>query len=192
MHRSNSAVGASFTTEERMTREMPIRTLTASDAEAFRTLRLEGLRTNPESFGAHVDDEEKLPLAEFARRITPSDEAWVLGAFDEQGMLRGTMGWYRERGAKRAHKSMIWGVYVQASHRRKGYGAALLSALLQRVDAVPGLRRVELHVWSQNAAAKSLYAKFGFRFVALHPESLQVDGRFVDEELWALSLPQTA
>lgn len=72
------------------------------------TLRLEGLRFNPELFGAHIDDEGKLPVAEFARRITPTESAWVLGAFDDVDVLRGVMGWYRESGVKRAHQSMLW------------------------------------------------------------------------------------
>jgi RimJ/RimL family protein N-acetyltransferase len=169
---------------------MSVRVLTPRDAEAFRALRLEGLRSNPESFGAHIDDEEKLPVAEFARRITPTECAWVLGAFDAGDVLRGVMGWFREHGAKRAHQSMLWGAYVQSSHRRSGYAAALLSTLLRRIDAVPNLRCVQLHVWSENVSAKSLYAKFGFRPVAVYPESLQVSGRFIDEELWILSLPR--
>jgi len=167
-----------------------VRPLVPEDAQAFRALRLEGLRLNPESFGAHAEDEEHLPVVEFARRITPTECAWVLGAFDGSDCLRGVMGWYRERGAKRAHRSMLWGAYVQPSHRRCGYGAALLSALLKRVDVVPKLRHLQLHVWSENVAAKSLYAKFGFRLVAVHPESLQVGGRFIDEELWVLSFPR--
>lgn len=170
---------------------MSVRTLTPDDAQAFRALRLEGLRLSPESFGAHIDDEENLPVAEFARRITPTDCAWVVGVFDESDILRGAMGWFRERGAKRAHQSTLWGAYVQVSHRRIGYGSALLLALLKRVDALPALRQLQLHVWSENFAAKSLYAKFGFRFVARHPESLQVNGRFIDEELWSLSLPRS-
>lgn len=164
-----------------------VRVLTAEDLPAYRALRLEGLRSSPEAFGADAADEEKLALAEIARRIEPTERGWVLGAFDA-AILRGSMGWYRERGAKQEHRSMIWGSYVTPSHRNRGVGAALLATLLARVRNVAGLRQVQLHVSSGNLAAKALYAKFGFRFVALHPESLQVAGRFVDEELWALRL----
>lgn len=80
---------------------------------------------------------------------------------------------------------------LQPSHRRCGYGAALLTVLLNRVDVVPDLRHLHLHVWSGNVAAKALYGKFGFRFVVVHPESLLVDGRLIDEELWVLSLPRS-
>jgi ribosomal protein S18 acetylase RimI-like enzyme len=137
-----------------------------------------------------VEDEEKLPLPEMARRIEPTVRSWVLGAFDDGAALRGLMGWYRERGAKNEHRSMIWGAYVQPSYRRSGIGAALLSTLLHRVRAVPDLHQVQLHVGSENLAAKALYAQFGFRFVALHPASLRVDERFIDEELWVLPLPR--
>ena len=170
---------------------LSVRVLAAEDLAAYRALRLQGLRLNPEAFGAEAADEEKLPLAELARRIEPTDRAWVLGAFDNSAKLRGLMGWYRERGAKQQHRSMIWGSYVETSYRRSGVGAALLATLLERVRGVSGLRLVQLHVSSGNLAAKALYAKFGFRFVALHPESLQVAGRFVDEELWMLRVTRS-
>jgi len=165
-----------------------VRVLTSEDVPSFRVLRLEALESSPASFGAHIDDEAQLPIAELARRIEPTERSWTFGAFDALCTLRGMMGWYRERGIKREHRSMIWGAYVQPAYRRSGVAAALLAAILVRARAAAGLRQVQLHVASGNAAAKSLYAKFGFRFAALHPESLRVGERFIDEELWILRL----
>ena len=170
---------------------MSVRLLGVEDLAAFRALRLDGLRLSPESFGAHVEDEETLPHEALAGRIAPTERTWVLGAFDDRSVLRGLMGWYRERGRKIEHRSMIWGAYVQPEYRRCGMAAALLSALLARAQAVPDLLQVQLHVGSWNLAAKALYAKFGFRFVALHPQSLRVGARFVDEELWVLPLSRS-
>jgi ribosomal protein S18 acetylase RimI-like enzyme len=165
-----------------------MRLLTSQDAEAFRTLRLEALVLSPESFGAHLDEERGLPIAEFARRIDPTDRVLAFGEFDDQGALTGFMGWFRERGVKSAHRSWLWGSYVKPELRGRGIGAALLKATLGRVREVGDVSQIHLHVGAQNEAARSLYSKFGFVRVALLPESLIVEGRAIDEELWVLRI----
>ncbi|WP_202049521.1 hypothetical protein [Rhizobium skierniewicense] len=46
-----------------------IHKLLASDAQAYRDLRLEGLAAQPEAFGASFEDEAVLSIADFARRL---------------------------------------------------------------------------------------------------------------------------
>ena len=48
---------------------MEIRQLTAADAEVYRDLRLEGLQTNPEAFGASFEEEMDLSIESFASRL---------------------------------------------------------------------------------------------------------------------------
>jgi RimJ/RimL family protein N-acetyltransferase len=165
-----------------------IRALGAEDGEAFRALRLEALRDSPTAFGASYDDEVRLAPGDFARRIQPTEASWVLGAFDGNGRLVGCIGWYRDRGAKVAHKSHVWGMYVTPLDRRNGVARDLLAELMTRVRGTEGVTRVELFVASGNERAAKLYAQAGFERVAVLPESLFVDGRFVDEALFALRL----
>ncbi len=56
----------------------------------------------------------------------------------------------------------LWGVEVDAAQRGKGYGAALLRAVLRLCWRMrPAFLR--LQVYSKNAAAIALYRKCGFR-----------------------------
>lgn len=163
-----------------------VRVLNAEDADAFRALRLEGLRDSPTAFGASYDDELQFTQGELVHRIDPTDNSWILGAFDEQNVLIGCIGWYRARGEKVSHKSHIWGMYVTPRHRRKGIARALATAVIERVRTNASVRQVELFVASGNNDAASLYQGLGFGRVAVHPRSLFVNGRYIDEELFVL------
>jgi ribosomal protein S18 acetylase RimI-like enzyme len=161
-----------------------IRRLESGDADAFSALRLGGLRESPSSFAASYEDEMRLTRDEFRIRVSPTDESWVLGAFDDASLMVGCIGWYRERGAKVAHKSHIWGMYVVPGHRRHGIARALVRELISRVEQLPGIRQIELSVAVGNPDAARLYEGEGFERVAILPNSLFVDGRYVDDQLF--------
>ena len=163
-----------------------IRVLDTEDAGAFRLLRLEGLRDSPTAFAASVDDE--VHRSDFARLLQPTDASWVLAAFAGPDAPVGCIGWYRDRGAKVSHKSRLWGTYVTPDQRRRGIGRALLNEAVARARLVPGLSQIGLFVASENEAAARLYRTAGFERVAVHPKSLFVDGRYIDEEFHVLWL----
>lgn len=121
-----------------------VRVLTTDDADGFRVLRLEGLRDSPTAFAASFDDEARFTRGDFVRRIEPTEQSWVLGAFSEANVLVGCIGWYRELGVKVSHKSHFWGMFVTPSHRRKGIARDLVNEALIRAKSVPGLRQIEL------------------------------------------------
>ena len=165
-----------------------IRALAAADANAFRDLRLEALRDSPAAFSSSYEDEARFAREDFVRRIEPSDESWVLGAFDSQNVMVACIGWYRFRGGKVAHKSHVWGMYVTPPHRRKGIARALIAEALARARAHAGITQIELFVATGNGAAASLYESLGFERVAVHPNALRVDGRYINEELFVLRI----
>ncbi len=165
-----------------------IRVLNAEDADAFRALRLEALRESPASFASSYEDEARLTREEFARRIAPTAESWVLGAFDCNNTLVGSVGWYRHRGRKVSHKSHIWGMYVMPGQRGKGIGRALVKDALARAQSQAGMMQIDLFVAAGNATAASLYRRFGFVGVAVYPRALCVAGRYIDEELFVLRM----
>lgn len=62
---------------------------------------------------------------------------------------------------RRAHCASV-ALAVHDEYQRRGVGAALLKALLDCADQSFGLRRIELTVFADNAAAIALYSRFGF------------------------------
>lgn len=67
---------------------MYIRTLTPSDAEGYRALRLQSLQQHPEAFLSSYESEVKLSIETTRIRLDSSDEHFTLGAF-----LEGNRGW---------------------------------------------------------------------------------------------------
>jgi len=166
-----------------------IRILQAGDAHLFRAFRLAGLRESPGSFGASLADELAMPEEEVAARITPTEQSWVLGAFADPASLVGCIGWYRDKGAKVAHKSHIWGMYVAPEWRGRGIAQALVADVIARAGQVPGLIQVELFVAVENTRAARLYEAAGFERVAVLPRALLTDGRYVDDLLLIRRVP---
>ncbi|EIF31764.1 acetyltransferase, ribosomal protein N-acetylase [Burkholderia sp. Ch1-1] len=66
---------------------------------------------------------------------------------------------------RRAHAASI-GIGVHDAWQRRGIGRALMTELLDLADNWLGLRRVELHVYTDNHAALALYRKCGFEIEA--------------------------
>jgi len=165
-----------------------IRILQAADAREFRDLRLAGLRESPASFGASLEDEVALTVAEVAQRIAPTEYSFVLGAF-AGGSLAGCIGWYRDKARKMAHKSHVWGMYVAPDYRNQGIAQALVAEVITRTEHAPGVIQIELFVSRENVRAARLYEAAGFERVAVLPRSLCVDGRYIDDLLLIRRLP---
>jgi ribosomal protein S18 acetylase RimI-like enzyme len=156
-----------------------VRSLTADDLAAFKALRLEALRTEPQAFGASFEenaaraDDDFLPLIGTDPNVT-------FGAFEGDELV-GKAGFVVEKGLKNRHKGFMWGVFVRASHRGRGIGEALIRRVLDHArDEVEVLRSA---VVATNADAARLYRRLGFQTYGVEPRALKVDGRYFDEEL---------
>ena len=67
------------------------------------------------------------------------------------------------------------GMGVLASHRGRGVGSALLAACLAHAPR-SGIEKVELTVYTSNAAAIALYRKFGFTDAGVLRDYRRLDG----------------
>jgi len=108
---------------------MNIRRLSASDAAAFRALRLAALLDTPEAFATSHIEEKDLPLAAFEARLAERRGQAVFGAFDKDTLV-GIAGLKREALLQTAHKGHIWGMYVAAAARGHGVARELMLAAL--------------------------------------------------------------
>jgi len=82
--------------------------------------------------------------------------------------------------------SGVLGMGVAASHRGRGIGSALLRATLDAA-AAQGIRRVELVVRADNAAAIALYERLGFELEGRLRDYMVVDGVSYDALQMALT-----
>lgn len=85
---------------------------------------------------------------------------------------------------RRKH-SGSFGIHVHDKYHRKGVATALMNTILDLADNWLGLMRVELTVYSDNAAATALYKKFGFEIEGTQRASALCDGIYVDEHMMA-------
>jgi ribosomal protein S18 acetylase RimI-like enzyme len=158
-----------------------IRKLTEADAEAFRALRLEGLRRHPLAFGSSYEEEAARSLEEWKARLgRDAREAFVAGAWQGE-RLAGTAGFYRITQRKARHKSHIWGVYVDPEFRGMGVAGQLIRYVLQEAAMLEGLTRVLLTVQADNASAVKLYESCGFAAYGGEPKAMFFDGQYVDD-----------
>jgi len=163
-----------------------IRVLSESDAQEFWTLRLRALREEPESFGSAYEESVDTPLADVIKRIKPTEDSFVLGAF-APGLV-GTTGCHRRHGIKSRHKATIWGVYVAPEQRGRGLARDLLMATIARAASVSGVEELLLQVSAINQSARNLYVFAASQPYGLERRSLKLGDRYLDEELMALSL----
>jgi ribosomal protein S18 acetylase RimI-like enzyme len=153
---------------------MQIRRLAATDAPAFRVLRLRALREHPEAFTSSHDEDEKLPLAMSEQRLQDSETARFWGAFDGP-RLCGMVGLEREKRPKNRHKATVVGMYVAPEASSRGVGRALVDAVLREARNA-GLELLVLTVTEGNQAATALYERAGFRSFGVEPDAIRVGG----------------
>ena len=80
---------------------------------------------------------------------------------------------------RRRHAGEI-GVAVSPAHSRQGIGSALIRTLVELADNWLDLRRLELTVYADNAAAVRLYEKHGFEVEGRLREYAFTDGAYLD------------
>ena len=95
------------------------------------------------------------------------------------GRVVGNLGLHlNHRGRRRDVASM--GMSVHDEFQNRGVGTALMAAMVELADDWLGLRRIELEVWTDNAAAVHLYEKFGFVIEGTARQYARRAGAFVD------------
>ena len=159
-----------------------IRRVRGSDAEG-----LAALMADPEVFGGLL----QLPhpsVAAWRTRLAvwdpPGRPDLMLGA-EAEARLVGSAGLHAASPALRRGHALNLGISVAADWRRRGVATRLMSALLDAADRWLGCLRIELNVYTDNAAAIALYRKFGFEHEGIHRAFALRDGRYVDAHTMA-------
>ena len=167
---------------------MTVRRLDEADADAYQALRLRGLQEAPEAFGSSYEEEADRPREVVAERLSGVLGAAVYGAFGGGGALVGIGAVRREPQRKARHRAGIFGMYVAPEARGRGVGRAILQALADHARTLEGVERLDLGVTVSNAAARGLYAAFGFVTWGVQPDAYRADGRSWDSEMMTMAL----
>ena len=157
----------------------------AADVALYRDIRLEALRNSPEAFGSAFEAENAQPITWFADRLGSST---VLAAFQGAALVA-MAGFAIQPGPKRAHKGLLWGMYVRPTARQAGVGRQLVEAICDL--ARRHVELIQLTVVHDNARARQLYASLGFVDYGLERQALKHNGRYYDEVLMAKDLLAT-
>ena len=167
---------------------MEIVELPVEEWQAYRDLRLRALREDPQAFSSTYATAMESPEETWKRRLEEArkgERGWLLFA-REQGRLVGMIGAYVEENA--TDTVTIVSVYVPKEERGKGISAGLMESVLQRLSRKPSLKRAQLAVNKDQAAALTLYKKFGFRQTGSEPLRMG-DGSLAEELTMERRLP---
>jgi RimJ/RimL family protein N-acetyltransferase len=154
------------------------------DAEAYRELRLEGLRTHSEVFGEAYAASLERPPERWQRTVRDGagSELSILYVAEAGGKLVGMAGIYRIDGAKMRHSGNIWGVYIRPEWRGAGLADALIGACVGWARELE-LRLVKLSVVTTNTQAICRYVRCGFSIYGVEPEVIYHNNVYYDELL---------
>lgn len=167
-----------------------IRLLNGADAPAMHQLRMTMLTDAPECFAASVEDEHALSVNEWAARIGPDDNSFIVGAF-VNGELHGSVGVFRNAMFKYSHKVTFWGVFVTPALRRTGAAKRLLTTAIEQCRQLPDVLQVTLTLTGSNTPAFTLYQSLGFHLWGEEPNALRINGKLYAEKHMCLDLGGT-
>lgn len=167
--------------------DIAIRLLTPADTAAFCALRLRAIENSPSSFSSSREDELARTPEEHVQRIAGGPMLQAFGAFDGDRLV-GFAGLRREPLRQLSHKALLWGVFVDVTHRGKGVARRLVSACIAQAERDPAILQVHLSVNAENNTARQLYESLGFIRYGREPRSMRVGELFYDEHHLALLL----
>jgi len=163
---------------------MKIRQLTPTDAENYRTIRLEALKNKPEAFSSSYEDEVEFSVEKYRGRFN-NDHTYTFGAF-EGGNLVGTVTLICETRKKIRHRATIVAMYVKPDQRKSGVGKSLMNVAINKAKELEKIEQIYLAVTVGNDPAKRLYTSLGFVTYGVDRNGLKIDGTYFDEELMVL------
>lgn len=149
-----------------------IETRLPEEWQAYRDLRLEALKTEPQAFGSTYQEALRCPDAYWQARLkdaADSTQSWLLFA-KKDGCLVGMIGAFVE-----SEIANVISVYVVETARGQGISKRLLSALLTELSASGNVETARLTVNKDQLPALALYRRFGFEIVR-EEECLMGDG----------------
>jgi ribosomal protein S18 acetylase RimI-like enzyme len=161
-----------------------IRRLSKEDLDAYKTLRLHSLMTDPDAFFAtHEEVAHWLPyLFENELRIIEGQPFGYYGYF-VRNKLVGYISLQQPYYKKQHHFIELQNLYITPEYRKQGIGTELLKHVLAKASYLPEVESVHLSVVSANADALHLYQSLGFEVTAVRKRVIKAHDAYFDEIL---------
>jgi RimJ/RimL family protein N-acetyltransferase len=164
--------------------QLELRPLVEADLGAFVALRNAALQRYPDAFTSDYASERDKPAQAFVSRLgNPSSGHFVLGAFDAQGQLLGTIAMERDRDLRpqKRHIAHITAVMVSEAAQRAGVAAQLVKRCVDIALSNPSLDQLILTVTASNLHVVRLYERAGFVPYGLLPRAIKVGSEYFDK-----------
>jgi ribosomal protein S18 acetylase RimI-like enzyme len=153
------------------------RKLLPSDSAHYREIRLESLKTHPESFGSTFEEQKKQPKLMFEKAIEqPYDERFVVGAFDQKAIIGicGFVPFTSEDFPDLESAGTIIQMYVKPTYRGRKIGFNLVKTVVDEAFRLPNIDKVVLGVREGNTSAIRVYKQAGF--LTYSPSEIKTEG----------------
>jgi RimJ/RimL family protein N-acetyltransferase len=165
---------------------MLLRRLGRGDASEYRTLMLEAYQRHPDAFTSTAAERAALPVEWWQSRVDdrPSAREMVWGCFSGDELV-GVAGLSLEKREKIAHKSTLFGMYVEPGSRGFGCGDLLVQAVVRYAQTLEAVRIIQLTVSEGNTRARALYERHGFQQFGLEPFAVRVGTGWISKvHMW--------
>jgi ribosomal protein S18 acetylase RimI-like enzyme len=155
-----------------------------SEAEAYKALRLDGLKKNPTAFANSYEQMAARSIDDIMAELRANI---VVGVLIEETELIGVGGIRREEAGKMNHKGIVYGNYVSQNARRRGVGRLIMQELENRARAaaptelLPAFEELQLRVVEGTEAAIKLYHSLGFTQFGFAPRAIRYEDKYIGE-----------
>ncbi len=154
--------------------EITVRHAEPSDAETLHRI-MSGPKAAAETLQLPLQ-----PAEVWRRRLAEPPEGLFMLVACVEGEVVGNLGLHTSPNRPRIRHAGSIGMAVHDDWQGRGVGTALLGTALDLADNWLNLSRVELTVYTDNAAGIALYEKFGFEREGTHRRYAFRGGEYVD------------
>ncbi len=155
--------------------------LPAERWQEYRDLRLSLLKLFPQAYSGSYEESLQKTDQDWQAYMQKIAKAEMILFFAEvDGKLVGSTGAYFYHGTKEKHKASVVMVGVLPEYHGKGIGRMLMQAVMDRLEGMPQIQKLDLSVTTTQQAAIKLYESFGFVKVGEMKKELFVEGQYYD------------
>ena len=156
---------------------MIIRELSSNDYKDYKSIRLELLKNNPESFGSSFEEESLFPTDVWIERLSKHNVA-TLAAFEDD-IIIGLCVIVKSPRMKMKHVASLHSMYVKPNYRKQNIATKLIKLAIKSLNN-DQIEILNLSVVTINYIAINLYKSLGFIEYGIEPHSIKIGDSYYD------------